>query len=148
MTAQRCPKWASGRASFTPPFSGQGEVWALVVPYSGVPGRGTFYYKALTEEMGPTADTCPDRILDLLTPSTHEATTEWRERCREHNAAMEALKRGALVRFAAAYLTPDGPCNVFRCVDAAKGRFKAESGAIYTLRGWRAEPFALLEGTR
>jgi hypothetical protein len=43
---------------------------------------GFFYTKPVTEDMGPSEDSCPTRILDLLTAPSNLRANEWRERCR------------------------------------------------------------------
>lgn len=40
-----------------------------------------FGYKDMTEHMGPYESACPRRILNLLTPTTHEHALDWRARC-------------------------------------------------------------------
>jgi len=46
-----------------------------------------FGYKDMDETMGPFSYDCPERILDLLTPTDNESAMRWRERCRERAAA-------------------------------------------------------------
>lgn len=45
----------------------------------------TFGYKDMDESMGPNADRCPLRILDLLSPTDEKYAIEWRERCRRYH---------------------------------------------------------------
>jgi hypothetical protein len=45
-----------------------GKVWALVVLTWKSSGYFNFTYKEMDEDMGPTEATCPDKILDLLSP--------------------------------------------------------------------------------
>ncbi len=40
-----------------------------------------FGYKSMDESMGPCEDDCPERILALLEPATHEHAIDWRRRC-------------------------------------------------------------------
>jgi len=40
-------------------------------------------YKDMDESMGPCASECPERILNLLTPTDHEYALAWRQRCRD-----------------------------------------------------------------
>lgn len=52
-----------------------------------------FGYKDMEETCGPGIDNCPERILDLLTPTEHQYATEWRQRCRDKiNARKERPK--------------------------------------------------------
>ena len=46
-------------------------------------GNGHYLIKDLPEGMGPTATFCPERILDLLSPTDNEFALGWREECRE-----------------------------------------------------------------
>lgn len=83
-----------------------GRTWALVVLMrtSRKPGEYVnFYYKDLTETMGPAEDACPDRILDLLSPTDNAYAIEWRNRCRARNvrrAKAKTLVHGQIVQFA------------------------------------------------
>jgi hypothetical protein len=44
----------------------------------------------MDETMGPVESRCPERILDLLTPTDSEYANEWRARCRAFHAASKA----------------------------------------------------------
>ena len=44
--------------------------------------RADGWFKEVSEGMGPFAEACPTRILDLLSPTDDENTKRWRERCR------------------------------------------------------------------
>lgn len=87
-----------------------GETWCLVVLMHNIRNRNAwpnFYYKEMSDESGPGEDTCPARILNLLTPTDHEYAIEWRERCRKNaeQAAATAkvvakVKSGTVVDFA------------------------------------------------
>lgn len=61
----------------------------------------TFGYKDMEETMGPYVYGCPDRLLDLLTPTDDESAQEWREKCREKNRRRKArprLVKGLVIR--------------------------------------------------
>ncbi|MFI6495975.1 DUF6927 domain-containing protein [Nonomuraea typhae] len=83
-----------------------GQTWALIIlmrTERNLRDWCNFYYKDMSEESGPGEDTCPDRILDLLSPTDHEYASNWRERCRANSARREAarnLASGQIVRFA------------------------------------------------
>jgi YD repeat-containing protein len=83
-----------------------GRTWALVILMhtSRVAGEYfNFHYKELHEECGPAEDTCPDRILELLSRTDHQYALDWRGRCRAHNAQVakaRTLTSGQIVRFA------------------------------------------------
>ena len=51
-----------------------------------------FGYKDMTEHMGPYESACPRRILDLLTPTTHEHALDWRARCHARLLLTERRK--------------------------------------------------------
>ena len=46
----------------------------------------------MTEHMGPYESACPRRILDLLTPTTHEYALDWRARCHARLLLTERRK--------------------------------------------------------
>lgn len=52
-----------------------------------------FGYKDMEESMGPCESECPERILDLLTPTDNQYAIEWRARCRQNAAARRAIAR-------------------------------------------------------
>lgn len=82
-----------------------GMTWALVILMQTSTDRTdycNFYYKDLNETVNPAEDTCPDRILDLLTPTDHENAINWRRRCRAYNAhraKASTLSHGQIVEF-------------------------------------------------
>jgi hypothetical protein len=71
-----------------------GEVFAIVclVRWNPRDKDGMIFgYKDMTENMGPCEAECPERILDLLTPTEHRHAIDWRERCRA-NLALRGRK--------------------------------------------------------
>lgn len=61
-----------------------------------------FYYKDMSESMGPNESKCPASILDLLDPTDNAFALKWRERCREYNAGKNNLGRlpiGTVIQF-------------------------------------------------
>lgn len=66
---------------------------------------GEFYYKDMSEDMGPTESRCPVSILDLLDDTESEYAQKWRERCREHarrrreHKTVSTLPIGAIIRY-------------------------------------------------
>lgn len=91
-----------------------GEVWCLVVLMHTSRTRGAYFnftYKDLSDAMGPGEDSCPDRILDLLTPTTSEYANEWRQRCRKRNERERQAKRlapGSVIEFVHPYTFSNG----------------------------------------
>lgn len=60
----------------------------LVMPDSGS-GANWYEIRGMSEIDGPVADFCPQRILDLLSPTENNEALHWRERCR-HRLSREA----------------------------------------------------------
>ena len=51
-----------------------------------------FGYKDMEETMGPVEARCPEKILDLLSPTENAYATAWRNRCREYHAERKLNK--------------------------------------------------------
>jgi len=49
-------------------------------------------YKDMDESMGPCKSECPERILNLLTPTDHEYALAWRQRCRDNIARKKSFR--------------------------------------------------------
>ena len=54
--------------------------------------KGMFYYKDMSETMGPCYYDCPESILKKLSPTDNEYANEWREQCWQ-NVKANALKK-------------------------------------------------------
>jgi hypothetical protein len=84
--------------------TGVRRVTALVIMLDYAPNDyHSFGYKDMDEDMGPGIDNCPERILNLLTPTDHEYAIGWRARCRENIERSKQINRlveGEYVRFA------------------------------------------------
>ncbi len=80
-----------------------GEVFGLICLVRWNPKARSgehFAYKDMCESMGPCEDECPERILNLLTPTDREHSIDWRARCRANIARRRRpVADGALVRF-------------------------------------------------
>lgn len=64
--------------------TGKKQTYALVCLLDHAPGeRHNFGYKDIDEDMGPYEDQCPERILELLTPTENPRAIEWRGKCWE-----------------------------------------------------------------
>jgi hypothetical protein len=90
--------------------SGETSVLAGVCLYRNVNDSDGFGYRDMTENSGPLSYDCPDRIMRLLTPTTHEYALGWRQGVAERKAAnrakaskttaaKKALTPGSIVRF-------------------------------------------------
>lgn len=61
-----------------------------------------FGYKSMDETMGPFMYSCPETILNLLTPTDNKCALEWREACRREinkRKTLNKLPYGALIKF-------------------------------------------------
>lgn len=88
--------------------TGVREVFAAVIlvkmwkPKTGDYWKHNIIYKDMDETMGPCESQCPERILDLLTPTEHEYAKDWRARCRayhERRKAIPKLSKGVCMKF-------------------------------------------------
>jgi len=77
----------------------EGEVVALVYMLHFTRDYFNTTYKPLDENMGPCDTDCPERILDLLTPTDSEYAVEWRAACRRAIALRRAVSKGTVVQF-------------------------------------------------
>lgn len=70
------------------------EVVALVFLLDYRPNDRDFDagYKDMDETMGPCESECPERILQLLTPTTHENALAWRQRCWDNIAQRKSFR--------------------------------------------------------
>ncbi len=67
------------------------RVWAAVFLLGFAPkSEHNFGYKDMDESCGPCEAECPERILDLLTPTEYPHAIDWRERCRAKIAARKS----------------------------------------------------------
>lgn len=94
--------------------------------------RFGFGYKDMSEEMGPVEDHCPERILDLLSPTGYEYALNWRERCRkriERRKAQPSLKTGCYLHLHSPLHFADGRArSTFYIADARRRRFISDGG--------------------
>lgn len=98
-----------------------GSVWALVC-LTGTTTKDyfNFGYKDMSESWEPYYYDCPDRILDMLTPTDSEASNRWRRKCRENNRAKGGFKS-----------LPDGAKATWVCPPHMNGLVE---GRAYTIR--------------
>lgn len=94
-------------------------------------GGGQVYIKAVHEDMGPSQfERCPERLLNLLTPTSNEYAAEWREHARSWHRRRRAAK--AAVGKAVTFERPwnyQQPMNVFTVL--SETRFRGEDGLLY-----------------
>ena len=66
-------------------------------------------YKDMSEHAGPCEAECPERILALLDPTTHEYATDWRRRCLANiQRRRRSLAEGDRIRLAEEMTFTDG----------------------------------------
>ena len=90
-------------------------------------GYHNFGYKDIDESMCPSKCDCPERILNLLTPTDAPWAQEWRQRCRENLERRKKrvpLRNGAMIMFDEPIGFSDGTrLAQFWVMDAKKGYF-------------------------
>jgi hypothetical protein len=95
---------------------------------------GVLYTKAISEDMGPAEDCCPERILDQLTEPANEHAEDWRWRCRLRVECGRPC-RGQTVAFKEPLSFLDG--TEHRVLTFAGGsRFRSQDGALYHVPSW------------
>lgn len=126
-----------------------GEVWAgVTLVHRSRSGEVT--YKDMSESMGPYYFRCPARILDRLTPTTHEAAIEWRAKCRARlaeRASRPKVTAGSRVRFAEPIKFSNGTeHDLFEFVKGSTFRAVMPWGTSttrYGLGDWRERAYSL-----
>lgn len=138
----------------------QGHVFAAVTLTKWVPSDWfNFGKKDMDEAMGPNEARCPDRILDMLTPTdvlygvpeyeTETTSTgtylrgknpaawaaDWRARCRKYNQRVGKVKRGTVIEHAGTKYT---------AVDLRRNLFRGEFGTLYRFPHWRSVAFEVV----
>ncbi len=102
-----------------------------------------FYYKDMDETMGPYEHKAPERILDLLTPTTNETALEWRAKARayhEHRKARPKVTKGDTLVFT----EPIAGHTRFVLVDARRNVLQVEQGyQRYRVPWWRKLPYTV-----
>ena len=81
--------------------SNESFVFGAVVLLAYPRGHFDIRYKDMDEDMGPYAVSCPESILNLLTPTDNENALSWRAKCRQTIADRKArltLRRGMVFK--------------------------------------------------
>ena len=97
------------------------EVFGIVCLIHYMPkDHFNFGYKDMEESAEPFYYNCPERILNLLTPTTSENATEWRLKCREtieKKKKKPRFKVGDILQFEEAIAFANGfESRRFKCV--------------------------------
>lgn len=117
-----------------------GEVWAGVCLVNR--SHGSLSMKELSETMGPFYYRCPERILDVLTPTDSESANTWRAKCREYHAARKArpkIRAGDTVRFAAPIRFSNGA--ELDTLQFVRGSTFSDGWGRYRVSNWRDMPY-------
>lgn len=89
-----------------------GEVFAVICKVLWNPNSKSgeqFGYKDMSESMGPCEASCPQNILDLLTPTENQHALDWRQRCGENlKRRARKLDDGDRIRLEAPLTFTDG----------------------------------------
>jgi hypothetical protein len=117
------------------------KVWALIVLTQRAGGWHNFGYKEMDETEGPAQTTCPDRILDLLSPTGHEYASAWRTVCRETSAKIAAskkIKAGTKIKFQRTFTFSNGhEGDTFELVSRNTFRTVGDWSGQVSIPGWR-----------
>lgn len=120
----------------------KGDVIGIVILMSWSPNsEWNFGTKSMSEDMGPYYYDCPERILDVLTPTDDTASLLWRAKCRQNLEARKAKPKvtaGSIVRF-------EHPITFGKGWEESTLRFEKGNlfrdvngfGQRYRVRGWR-----------
>ncbi len=139
---------------------GEREVWALVclVRYNRRDREGfIFGYKDMSESMGPSEDSCPAAVLDLLTPTDSAYALDWRARCRARLAeraaqrAKTAPRPGDVVVLAEPLRFRDGTSHTRLQAVRIPGRrgnvYRSAAGWLYRIGRIKALDYTLEPGS-
>lgn len=126
------------------------EVWACVILTRRAPKSWyNFGQKEISEEMGPLEIDCPERILDLLMPTSNEHALKWRARCRESLAKRKArprLKKGLVIKIPFEVNFVDGCSEQIFIVDVPRRMWVRNlTGRRYRLTRWVLREFEVLK---
>lgn len=120
------------------------EVIALVCLIKHVKDYYNFGYKDMEENMGPCEHQCPESILDLLTPTTHEYAIEWRKACRDWNEKRKRIHPGVWVRFKEPLRFRNGTRqDIFKY--QGKNLFIDQYGSRYRISSWHEYEFTITQ---
>lgn len=127
--------------------TGQREVFGIVCLTRHVKDDYfNFGYKDMTEEMGPCEDDCPERILNLLTPTDSEWALAWRERCRAnivHAKSQPALVPGLVFMTSKPIAFKDGCAYSHFRVETIKGSRILVSAWWPEFKNWSPDCYRL-----
>jgi len=115
------------------------EVVAVVCLVHFVPkSEFNFGYKDMDETMGPGAVRCPEKILNMLTPTKNENALAWRKECRERLAKTKArpgIRQGDVLVFPKEIEFTNGiRLSRLTAVDPRRNKYRSDNGMCFKLR--------------
>ena len=133
----------------------QGDIVALVCLIRWNPKARSgehFGYKDMDETVGPCEAECPERILNLLTPTNYPHAIDWRARCRANLALRRReLRDGMRIKLASPLTFTDGyEGDEFTVAKiGGKLRFRRPDGhGPYAIRGVRQLQWSAIAETK
>lgn len=132
--------------------STENEVWAFValIDFSKPKGtdRTNFAYKDMDENCLPYYFNCPEKILNLLSPTDNENALKWRDSCRRQIAKKKELVPGVLIKFERAIPFTNGDeLQIFELIKNKKNGMcfkKPNSNTFYCITGWQRRKYEVI----
>lgn len=112
--------------------SGKRDVFAVIILLSYSKDYYNFGYKDMSEDMGPYQADCPERILNLLTPTDNANANAWRKQCRDRIEQSRQKKQSVIVGSQLAYGGND--YTVTELLGRSGARVVNSVGQIYRMR--------------
>jgi hypothetical protein len=104
---------------------------------------GILYTKPISEDMGPSEDRCPARILDLLTEPSNDWARQWRERCRAR-LAKPRPRDGQTITFSKPITFTNGQTHSTLTYQGGS-RFRTDDGCLCRITHWRDLDFTVTQ---
>jgi len=128
------------------------KVWGLVCHLNFAPSEHhNTGYKSVHEDMGPYETECPDRILDLLTPTTSESSNTWRTLCREYNNIKKAapkLTDGCVIKLASGIKFKNGETlDTFQVVKRGRRTNYRNGNTNYHITNLNSRKYSIVNPT-
>ena len=106
-----------------------------------------FYYKEMTENMGPDETRCPLRIIDGLSEPENNDASVWRERVLAFNNKPKAMP-GCTIKFKNPFCFKSGlQADTFKMVKEQRKTFFVIPGneySRYCLQGWQTADYEVM----
>lgn len=95
---------------------------------------GLLYTKPITEDMGPAEDSCPAKILDLLTEPSNDNARDWRKRCWARLSRPRPRKGQTVVFAEPLHFENDEEHQVL--IFKGGSRFRSLEGTDFCIQSW------------